>query len=48
MSYNVEEYDALPAAIRAGYSLKEFMWLPSDEKRRIIEDNTLPEVGEDG
>lgn len=48
MSYNTEEYEALPAAVRAGYTLKEFMWLPADEKRRIIEDNTMPEVAEDG
>jgi len=41
------DYDQLPECIKCMYTPKEYAWLPAQEKRNIIEDNTLPEVFDD-
>lgn len=41
------EYDALPAALKAVYSPKEYAWIPPERRARLIEEETMPEVGED-
>ena len=41
------DYDALPEAIKAMYTPKEYAWLPQPLKNSIIDDNILPEVPED-
>lgn len=40
------EYDALPAFIRARYSLKEWGWLSDSEKGRLVQTETEPEWAE--
>lgn len=37
------EYEALPAAIRARYTLTEWLWLSNDAKRNLIQTETEPE-----
>lgn len=46
-NYDSSEYDQLPVCIKCMYTLDEWAWLPADEKRNIIDDNTLPEVTND-
>ena len=41
------EYEALPEAIKAIYTPKEYAWLPPEVRARVIEQQTMPEVGED-
>lgn len=41
------EYEALPSVVQAVITPKEYAWLPDDERKRLIEDMTLPEVAED-
>lgn len=38
-----EEYERLPAAIKAAYSLKEWLWLSDAEKKRLEQTETEPE-----
>lgn len=41
------EYAALPEAIKAIYSPREYAWLPPERRARLIEEETMPEVPED-
>lgn len=41
------EYDALPEALKAIYTPREYAWLPPERRSRLIEEETMPEVGED-
>lgn len=41
------DYEELPKAIQCLYSPKEYAWLPEEEKRNIINDNTMPETFDD-
>lgn len=41
------EYDALPEALKAIYTPREFAWMPTERRSRLIEEETMPEVGED-
>ncbi len=41
------EYDALPESIKALYSPREFAWIPPERRARLVEEETMPEVGED-
>lgn len=41
------EYDALPAALKAIYTPREYAWIPPERRARLIEEETMPEVGED-
>lgn len=41
------EYAALPESIKAIYSPKEYAWLDTDLRAKVIEQETMPEVGED-
>lgn len=37
------EYDALPESVKATYSYREWLWLPDDQKARLIEIETTPD-----
>ena len=39
-------YEALPEAIKAMYSEKEYAWLSDTEKQTLIERETEPEVAD--
>lgn len=41
------EYDALPAALKAIYTPREYAWIPPERRARLLEEETMPEVGED-
>lgn len=41
------EYEALPEAIKVIYTPKEYAWLDPQIRARLIEQETMPEVGED-
>lgn len=41
------EYDALPEALKVIYTPKEYAWLPPETRVALIEQETMPEVGED-
>lgn len=41
------EYDALPEAIKSVYTPREYAWIPPERRGRLIEEETMPEVGED-
>jgi hypothetical protein len=40
------EYDALPESIKMVYSPKEYAWMQPEQRARLIEDETMPEVEE--
>lgn len=40
-------YEALPEAIKAGLSPKDYEWMDDESRRNIIKDMTSPEVAED-
>ena len=42
----MDEYDALPAAIRDAYSLKEWLWLSGYEKATLVKRECEPEWDE--
>jgi hypothetical protein len=39
-------FDQLPEDLRQGRSEKEWSWLPDTEKKRVIDDVTVPEWDE--
>lgn len=41
------EYEALPAALKAIYSPKEYAWMSPERRAGLIEEETMPEVPED-
>ena len=41
------EYNDLPDPIKCAYSEDEYKWLSDDAKTKLIENECLPEVGED-
>jgi hypothetical protein len=41
------EYEALPESLKVIYSPKEYAWLDPTQRARLIEQETMPEVGED-
>ena len=41
------EYDSLPESIKALYSPKDYAWMPPERRGRLIEEETMPDVGED-
>lgn len=41
------EYDALPEALKVIYTPREYAWIPPERRARLIEEETMPEVGED-
>jgi hypothetical protein len=41
------EYDELPIAVRQYYSRVEYDWLSDEQKERIMEAESLPEVDGD-
>ncbi len=44
---NPREYNALPESVRALYTVKEWMWLSSAEKARLIQTETEPDIYSD-
>lgn len=41
------EYDALPESLKMIYTPKEYAWMSPERRARIIEEECMPEVGED-
>jgi hypothetical protein len=41
------DYDTLPKVIREMYTPKEYVYLPDELKRTLIEDETTPDVDDD-
>ena len=41
------EYDALPAALKSIYTPREYAWISPERRARLIEEETMPDVGED-
>ncbi len=41
------DYEALPEAIKATITEKEYTWMPDEERRNLQEDMTMPEYQED-
>lgn len=41
------EYDALPEALKLIYTPKEYAWLPPETRATLIDQETMPDVGED-
>ncbi len=41
------DYNALPEALKLLYTPKEYAWLDPEIRARVIEQETMPEVGED-
>ena len=39
-----DDYSRLPEAIRDVYSRREYLWLAEDQKSRLIQTETEPEV----
>jgi len=37
-------YDTLPQGIKDRYSLQQFLWLSDDEKGRLVQTETEPEI----
>ncbi len=42
-----DSYEALPPVVRGHITREEFAWLSDDEKARLLEDMTVPELPED-
>lgn len=41
------EYAALPEALKAIYSPREYAWMPPERRARLLEEETMPDVPED-
>ena len=41
------DYDALPEAIKATFTEKEYSWLSDEERNNLQRDMTMPDVEED-
>ena len=41
------EYAALPESLKMIYSPKEYAWIQPERRARLIDEECLPEVGED-
>ena len=41
------EYDALPEALKMLYTPREYAVIPPERRGRLLEEETMPEVGED-
>lgn len=41
------EYESLPESIKILYSPKEYAWMQPEQRSRLIDQECLPEVGED-
>lgn len=40
------DYDRLPVSIKASYTLEQYQWLSGDEKGRLEQSETEPEIFE--
>jgi len=45
--FDTSEYDALPEAVKANYSMLQYLWLSDDEKGRLVQTETEPETYQD-
>ena len=43
MRLRSSEYDRLPECIKAIYSEEQYLWLPDDAKKTLIQNETEPE-----
>lgn len=41
------EYDELPESLKLIYTPTEYAWLTPETRSKVIEQETMPEVGED-
>lgn len=41
------EYESLPESLKMIYTTKDYAWMPPERRARLIEEECLPEVGED-